>query len=145
MPYKDPNDPRKKEQQRRANAKYRAANLEKVRAIQREAARRLRATDPDRIRNYDRKAKYGLSAEQIQEMRESQGGKCAICEIVMRVGGRPGMDQEHVDHDHKTGDVRGLLCSRCNTSIGKFNDDPALLRRAAEYIERGRYNMPRSL
>lgn len=106
MPYKDPNDPRKKEQQRRANAKYRAANLEKVRA-----------------------------------MRDQQQGRCAICETTMRIGGKPGMDQEHVDHDHTTGEVRGLLCSRCNTSIGKFNDDPALLRRAADYIE-GRYNMP---
>lgn len=144
MPYADPNDPRKKEQQRRANAKYRAANLEKVRAIQREAARRLRAEDPDRIRGYDRKAKYGLTPEQVQRMRDQQRGRCAICETAMRIGGKPGMDQENVDHDHTTGVVRGLLCSRCNTSIGKFNDNPALLRRAAEYVE-GRYNMPEAL
>lgn len=145
MSYKDPNDPRKKESQRRSNAKYRAANLDKVRQIQRDAAKKLRESSPDRIRAYDRKSNYGLSHADYEAMRQSQAGACAICSQQMRVGGRPGMDQEHVDHDHHTGRVRGLLCSRCNTSIGKFNDDPQLLRKAAEYIERGRYNVPTTL
>jgi hypothetical protein len=64
----------------------------------------------------------------------AQGGGCAIC-------GRtpddaPGRwSRLNIDHDHKTGKVRGVLCHGCNSGIGHLQDDPALLRRAAEYVE----------
>lgn len=76
---------------------------------------------------------YGLTPERYDELLIAQGGGCAIC-------GRPdahkGGIRLHVDHDHDTGKVRGLLCSRCNQSIGAFEDDPALLRLAVAYLER---------
>jgi hypothetical protein len=78
-----------------------------------------------------RLAALGVTPEQYDEMLSAQGGTCAICEQVDHLGRRLA-----VDHDHETGEVRGLLCGRCNTMLGQMNDDPELLRRAASYLER---------
>ena len=59
----------------------------------------------------------------------SQGNCCAIC------GAKPKGRRLAVDHDHKTGKVRGLLCMFCNTGLGKFRDDPKLLKKAIGYLE----------
>ncbi len=66
-----------------------------------------------------------------------QGGVCAICEQPPR-GDWKNNKNLHVDHDHKTGQVRGLLCPDCNTSIGKMKDSPEMLRKAAEYLEKNK-------
>lgn len=76
--------------------------------------------------------KYGLSHNDVAEMLEAQGNTCAICSSKISSRGC------HVDHDHKSGAVRALLCRRCNTSLGYFDDDPDILRKAAHYIERHR-------
>jgi hypothetical protein len=65
---------------------------------------------------------YGLSLQEHEAMLKKP---CCLC----------GDKARAVDHDHKTGAVRGPLCIKCNTGLGAFNDDPALLRIAAEYIE----------
>ena len=74
---------------------------------------------------------YGLTVEQYMAMAEAQGHVCKIC-------GKPETDKYgalHVDHDHQTSTVRGLLCGQCNTALGKFRDDPALLRAAIAYLD----------
>lgn len=78
---------------------------------------------------------YGITYAQHQAMFAAQGGRCAICK-----SDKPGSKGKgwHVDHDHKTGTVRGLLCHFCNTAIGSLKDDPDLLRAAAEYLESSR-------
>lgn len=76
--------------------------------------------------------KYGLTPEMYAQQAEKQNNRCAICNEEEK-GKRLS-----VDHDHSTKKVRELLCSRCNTSIGKFSDDPELLRKAAEYLEKHR-------
>jgi Recombination endonuclease VII len=86
-----------------------------------------------RLVGYERilRKKYGLSLEQYQEMLKEQDGKCYCC-------GDPPTGHKTllaVDHCHKTGTVRRLLCDRCNRAIGLFKDDPSILRRAAEYLE----------
>jgi hypothetical protein len=60
-------------------------------------------------------------------MIEAQGGLCAICEGPL--------ERPHVDHDHETGKVRGVLCFNCNGGLGKFADSADLLQRAAEYLQ----------
>lgn len=71
---------------------------------------------------------YGMSVQQVAELVET--GKCHIC-------GSSGEGEFHVDHDHSTGAVRGLLCKRCNFGIGWFRDSPELLARAIHYLTRG--------
>jgi hypothetical protein len=85
-------------------------------------------------RRGDLRRRNGITLEQYNELLERQGGGCAIC-------GKLSSEEYngkflHVDHDHKTGKVRGLLCNDHNHGLGQFHDDPVLLRRAADYLER---------
>lgn len=72
---------------------------------------------------------YGLRLGQYDEMLTAQNGVCAICGGVNKSGKRLA-----VDHCHETGEVRGLLCTNCNTAIGKLGHDQALLRAAIQYL-----------
>lgn len=74
--------------------------------------------------------KYGLSPEEYRRMEKEQKGLCFLCNQL------PDSTRSlAVDHDHETGKVRRLLCNRCNTAIGSLQHSPALLRKAAEYLE----------
>lgn len=88
----------------------------------------------DRSRPYKRavqlKARYGLTQADYDGLVARQGDQCAICRTVTP-GGRGGW---RVDHDHVTGQVRGLLCDDCNLGIGKLQDDPEILVAAARYV-----------
>jgi hypothetical protein len=78
---------------------------------------------------------FGITAEDYKSMLQGQNGVCAICkkpETATRLGTIIKMP---VDHCHKTGKVRGLLCDRCNKGLGQFLDDPDVLRSAAKYLE----------
>jgi hypothetical protein len=81
---------------------------------------------------------YGITPEQYDAMLTHQGGVCAICGKPPKPDGVRAASRLHIDHDHITGQIRALLCNHCNRGIGAFVDDPNLLRRAAEYIERYR-------
>jgi len=95
----------------------------------------------DARRDYKLRAKYGISIQEYNELFEKQGGRCAICgqkETKTQSRGKgliPTIDSLQVDHDHETGKIRGLLCYRCNTGIGKLFDNPRLLRKAADYLD----------
>lgn len=77
-----------------------------------------------------RKFKYGLSMEDYEVLLKKQIGVCAICNKPCSTGHRL-----CIDHEHETGGIRGLLCYKCNIAIGHLNDSPALLRKAANYLE----------
>lgn len=82
----------------------------------------------DRI-EYHLVRKYGLTLAAWHNMLDAQGGACALCGTV-----EPNGNGFHVDHDHKTGKVRALLCMECNTGLGKFKDDKELLLKAVAYL-----------
>jgi len=75
------------------------------------------------------KHKYGITLNQYNDMLEKQGGGCKIC------GQKPNGRMFPVDHDHKTGKVRHILCPECNHGIGNFKDNVSLLLRAIEYLQ----------
>jgi len=72
------------------------------------------------------KKTFGLTPADLAALVASQGGTCAICD------GPP----QHIDHDHATGKVRGVLCGPCNMGLGQFGDDPQRLMRATTYLRR---------
>lgn len=82
--------------------------------------------------------KFGITPEQYWEMYEAQGRKCYGCQRAAGKdeSGRGRTPRLAVDHDHKTGKIRGLLCRLCNRDVlGHFGDDPEALRRLADYVE----------
>lgn len=91
--------------------------------------RQCRACQVERGRRTFREKLYGLSIEAYEELLERQNGCCAICREPA-----PGDLALAADHDHATGAIRGLLCSRCNYGLGSFRDDPELLRTAVAYV-----------
>lgn len=120
--------PEGKAVRRAADARWRAANADKV-AAQRA---RLDAARPGWKREWHLSRKFGITTAQYNAMLAEQGGGCAICGATEARGRYKTF---HVDHDHATGDVRALLCNRCNSGIGMFNDDHRLVARAHAYLK----------
>jgi len=80
--------------------------------------------------DYKRKKKFGLGKLEYQKLLMAQNNTCAICGIKFPKGKDPS-----VDHDHKTGIVRGLLCSNCNLGLGHFKDDIEVFLKAIQYLK----------
>lgn len=87
------------------------------------------------VRKYNLPAKYGITAAQFAEKLLSQGGKCACCGIQFKVEGRKA-DRPCVDHNHDTGEVRDLLCGRCNLAAGNVNDSSERAKQLVSYLEK---------
>lgn len=101
-----------------------------------ERSKKWRLENPERnyrsVRNATLKIKYGITFDQYVEMFNKQGCQCAVCGEKESKG----YGKMAVDHDHITGKIRGILCQPCNTSIGKMQENPVLIRKLAEYIEK---------
>jgi hypothetical protein len=117
-----------------ASAKYRVANLEKVRECARDYAKRNRLTHPNETHTRDRKLalskNYGITEDEYNDLFEKQSGLCAAC------GSSETSLKGYlcVDHDHKTGKIRGLLCRRCNVALGLVNDNTTILIKMIDYL-----------
>jgi hypothetical protein len=116
--------------------KNREREIARVRAWQRANPQRVKAwAEKNRdkrlkkLREIHLRNKFGLTPDEYDRMLEAQGGVCALCES----SPTPGISL-HVDHDHGTGEIRGLLCVRCNNALGLFREDADLLKRAARYV-----------
>ena len=95
-----------------------------------------RQTNPEASRAQTRLFLYGISSENYNHLRAEQNDKCAICGRPETKTMRGRVISLAVDHDHETGEVRGLLCSHCNTLIGLGREDEVILRAAIEYLDR---------
>lgn len=105
--------------------KYRQEHREKAREYAQEYARKY----PERIRKQWLKYKYGLTPKQHLQMYADQNGCCAICKRTVPY------DRIFIDHNHKTGKVRGLLCQKCNAALGMINEKIRILKSMIRYIE----------
>lgn len=113
-----------------AAERWQRRNPERVRVYQ--EAYRSRPERKRTMRDLYYRRTFGISADEFDVILVAQGRCCAIC------GVRPEREASlHVDHCHETGRIRGIVCLNCNQGIGKFNDDPELLERAAAYLRAG--------
>jgi len=93
----------------------------------------MRGTEKKRLadRKSHLKRKYGITLEDYDVMFEAQDGVCAICQEP-----RPEERTLHVDHDHASGAIRGLLCFCCNNAVGDLRDSHELVRSMLDYLDR---------
>jgi hypothetical protein len=116
------------------DANWYSRNKEKARAANKEWREKNREYDKQRKRNWyhtvgrgrDLDKKYGLTVDEYDKMFAEQGGLCALC---------PSDYKLSVDHNHDTGEVRGILCYDCNRNFIGNHTDPSKYRRAADYLE----------
>ena len=101
-----------------------------------EYMREWRRKNPDLARSNDLKKRFGITLDEWNRMLDEQQGVCKLCS-------QPETKLDHrtkqprrlaVDHCHKTGKVRALLCSDCNTAIGLLKEDVELMKKAIEYV-----------
>ena len=113
--------PHVKEAQKRHGKNYRTNNAARVAAY---------------MRVYHLANTYGLTVADYDAMKAAQGGVCAICKkLETKVFKGERLMEMAIDHDHKTGKVRGLLCAQCNSGLGNFRDDTELMLTAMAYLE----------
>src|ERR1700677_4817800 len=111
-----------KKRKRKDALKRYYANHEENKAKRRELARQQYAANPTKRRKASRKhnlKKYGLTENEHYDLLKAQNDSCAICGKAQKQNNR----SFAVDHDHKTGKIRGLLCDQCNRGLGFFKDD----------------------
>ena len=98
-------------------------NKEKVKLNSRNYTKK----NPEKIWEFNLRQKFRLERYQYDQLLVAQGYGCAICREIIQ-------GKLAVDHNHKDGRVRGLLCNKCNMGIGLFNDNPVLLKEAVLYL-----------
>jgi hypothetical protein len=111
------------------NTQYRKRRAEYKRTeIGREAEARYRnGTRKTTAKLYRLKSRYNLTPEEVEAMKAAQCNLCAICNTEPK--------NWHIDHDHVTNEVRGLLCGPCNMALGLFKDSPEVLKQAVKYLD----------
>ena len=119
-------DPKRQATADRQAAWY-SANRERLKERQTEYNRKT----VDARRDSHLRRLYGISSADYDQMLQDQGGRCAICKSEDPACRH---SRFHVDHDHVTGSVRGLLCSHCNTALGKFKDSQSIITSALQYL-----------
>lgn len=121
------NPEKNRERERLKWQRYKARNPHKAYLIGKRHHQRYRARYPEKFRKNYLKSRHSLSIEDYNNTLIKQNNLCAICH-------KPYEKVLHVDHCHKTGLRRGLLCSHCNRGIGCFFDDTEIMKKAIDYL-----------
>lgn len=107
-------------------------------AVMRVQQQRRRLENPEKYRELGRLSewkrrlrKYGISEDIYLELRDKQNNLCGICSLSLKPG-----RGTHIDHNHTTNQVRGLLCSHCNFLIGNARENQSILQNAILYLEK---------
>lgn len=128
---------RSKQKVRRSTDSHKAADkVRKARYLSTDSGKKVQLAyfkspkAKEKHRRVNLRRSFGITPESYDKMLEGQGGCCAICSKP------PVRKRLAVDHCHRTGRIRGLLCDLCNRGIGMLKDNPVSLRKAAEYLEK---------
>lgn len=89
----------------------------------------------EKTREYNLPAKYGITALEYAQKLAAQEGKCACCELAFDLEGKKSR-RPCVDHNHKTGEVRDILCGKCNLAAGNVGDSSATAEKIAAYLRK---------
>ena len=112
---------------------WRDKNLDKSRLASRKSAAITRRDNPRVIKHRKLKSSYGITIEEFENMLKLQKDRCAICSFEFDFSKQS--KGPNVDHDHKTGNVRMILCRFCNNLLGYADDDIEILQRVIVYLE----------
>jgi hypothetical protein len=96
-------------------------------------------TRQEYCREWNLNKKYGLDSSGFDVLWIAFRGKCGICDKILKMPEYKrgqSLDVAAIDHDHKTGNIRGLLCNSCNKGIGHFYDDVNILKNAINWLEK---------
>ncbi len=138
MPHKDPQKRKEYEGTYRQRPEVKERKKAYMKTYSKAYLQRPKVKERKRIQgleSYHRRkfSKHGLTRETFNIILKAQGKQCAICRTTDW-----GPNGPCIDHDHKTGKVRGILCSNCNAGIGCFKDDPRIICASAKYLEKGK-------
>jgi Recombination endonuclease VII len=120
------------EQYRARKHEHYLRNREQILERQKEAYR----ANPQKWREANRLRNFGLTQDEFNTLLKAQDDRCAICKTRFSLTVRS--QGCHVDHNHSTDEIRGLLCHLCNVALGCAHDNPKLLRKMARYLERSK-------
>lgn len=100
----------------------------RCKSCEKERFKEYRARNKEKVRGKNFRDRYGIGVEEYEALKKQQDGKCSICETEGHV--------LYVDHCHHSGNIRGLLCQKCNSGIGMLQDSIMLLKKAVRYLEK---------
>jgi len=112
--------------------RWRERNPDKARAASRKSQAKRRREDPESIKREKLRSSYGLTDEELDELFKRADGSCELCETSF---GDDSATRPVIDHDHREGRVRGLICGNCNTGLGFAGDSSDVLRNLADWLE----------
>lgn len=110
---------------------YKDRNKDQIKAYREKTKDKQRRA----VRAWRLKNDYGITIEEYESILDSQGNVCKICGNPETAKFRGVLKSLAVDHCHKTGLVRGIICDSCNVGIARFRDNPDVMRAAIQYLE----------